>query len=63
MTYNQVYAIIEPTHPDHAAGRLEFAELAPEFDRMYAFARVLNRQRQIRGSIDFDLPEPSIEFD
>ena len=30
---------------------------------MYELARVLNRKRQRRGSIDFDLPEPVIEFD
>ena len=63
MTYNQVHAIIEPSHPSHTATRIEFVELAPQFDRMYAFARLLNQHRQQRGSIDFDLPEPSIEFD
>jgi ribonuclease R len=63
MTYNQVHAIIEPSHPLHTATRIEFVELAPQFDRMYAFARLLNKRRQQRGSIDFDLPEPSIEFD
>ncbi len=30
---------------------------------MYELARLLNRKRQRRGSIDFDLPEPVIEFD
>jgi len=63
MTYNQVHAIIDGQHPLHNATRIEFVELAPNFDRMYSFARVLNRRRQQRGSIDFDLPEPSIEFD
>ena len=29
----------------------------------YALARLLNTQRERRGSIDFDLPEPVIEFD
>jgi ribonuclease R len=63
MTYNQVHAIIEPSHPLHNPTRIEFVELAPQFDRMYAFARLLNKVREKRGSIDFDLPEPSIEFD
>ena len=30
---------------------------------MYELAQVLNRKRAKRGSIDFDLPEPVIEFD
>jgi ribonuclease R len=59
MTYTQVAAILD----GDAAMREQFAALVPEFERMYAFARVLNRKRQQRGSIDFDLPEPSIEFD
>ena len=30
---------------------------------MYELAQILNRKRVKRGSIDFDLPEPIIEFD
>ncbi len=30
---------------------------------MKELALILNRRRQKRGSIDFDLPEPVIEFD
>ena len=41
----------------------QFAPLVAEFERMYELARVLNKKRQRRGSIDFDLPEPVIEFD
>ena len=36
---------------------------SPEFERMMDLARILNRKRDRRGSIDFDLPEPLIEFD
>ena len=43
--------------------REQFAPLVPEFERMYELARLLHRKRQRRGSIDFDLPEPVIEFD
>ena len=43
--------------------RLEFLELAPEFDRMLELALRLNRKRKRRGSIDFDLPEPVVRFD
>jgi len=59
MTYTQVHAIIS----GDAEARAEFATLAPEFDRMMDLARILNRKRDRRGSIDFDLPEPLIEFD
>ena len=33
------------------------------FELMRELALVLNRKRVRRGSIDFDLPEPLIEFD
>lgn len=58
MTYAQVHAILEG---DEAA-RGEFALLVPEFERMLALAKLLNRKREQRGSIDFDLPEPIIDF-
>jgi ribonuclease R len=59
MTYTQVHAVISG---DQQA-RDQFATLVPEFERMYELARLLNKKRQRRGSIDFDLPEPVIEFD
>ena len=40
-----------------------YASLAAEFRRMKELALLLNKQRHARGSIDFDLPEPVIEFD
>ena len=58
MTYTQVHAILEGDAP----ARQEFAPLVEEFGRMYDLARLLNQKRQRRGSIDFDLPEPVIEF-
>src|SRR5207244_13167335 len=33
------------------------------FETMRDLAMILNRKRERRGSIDFDLPEPVIEFD
>jgi ribonuclease R len=45
------------------AVREEFTEFVPHFDRMYELALKLNAKRHRRGSIDFDLPEPVIEFD
>jgi ribonuclease R len=59
MTYTQVHKILEGDE----ATRVEFAEFVPEFERMHELAKVLNRKRDRRGSIDFDLPEPLIEFD
>ncbi|MGC2498052.1 MAG: RNB domain-containing ribonuclease, partial [Acidobacteriaceae bacterium] len=59
MTYTQVRGILD----GDAALRAEFAPLVPEFERMLELAQVLNRKRERRGSIDFDLPEPIIEFD
>ena len=42
---------------------LEQPALPDAFDRMLELALRLNRKRVRRGSIDFDLPEPVIEFD
>ncbi len=58
MTYTQVHAILAGDQKV----REQFAPLVPEFEQMYELARLLNRKRQRRGSIDFDLPEPVIEF-
>jgi ribonuclease R len=43
--------------------RKRYAELVPVFELMRDLALILNRKRERRGSIDFDLPEPVIEFD
>src|SRR6202012_2163502 len=59
MTYTQVAGILD----GDAALRAEFAPLVLEFERMLELAQILNRKREKRGSIDFDLPEPLIEFD
>ncbi len=59
MTYTQVHAVISGDERT----REQFAPLVPEFERMYELARLLHQKRQRRGSIDFDLPEPVIEFD
>ena len=59
MTYTQVHAVITGDQQT----REEFGPLVAEFERMYELARLLHKKRQRRGSIDFDLPEPVIEFD
>jgi ribonuclease R len=58
MTYTQVHQVLSG---DQAA-RAEFAPLVPAFERMLTLAKILNRKREQRGSIDFDLPEPIIDF-
>jgi ribonuclease R len=59
MTYTQVQGVLD----GDAKTRAEFAELVPEFEQMYELALKLNAKRHRRGSIDFDLPEPVIQFD
>ena len=59
MTYTQVHNILQ----GDPETRKEFAPLVPEFERMLMLAQKMNARREQRGSIDFDLPEPVIEFD
>ncbi len=59
MTYTQVHQILE----GDAETRAQFADLIPAFEQMKQLAQLLNHKRDRRGSIDFDLPEPIIEFD
>jgi len=59
MTYTNVNRLLE--------GDPEISEryraLSEGFRRMKELALLLNSRRHARGSIDFDLPEPVIEFD
>ena len=56
MTYTEVHAIL--------SGELDpGAEARERFERMRRLAILMNKRREERGSIDFDLPEPVIEFD
>lgn len=59
MTYTNVHLLLE----GDAAMRERYAPLVENFERMRELALLLNRMRVRRGSIDFDLPEPLIEFD
>jgi len=59
MTYTDVNAILE----GDAVLRKRYAPLVKSFELMKELAQILNRKRVRRGSIDFDLPEPVIEFD
>jgi len=59
MTYTSVNAVLR----NDPAATAEYARLAGEFSLMRDLAVILNRRRARLGSIDFDLPEPVIEFD
>ena len=59
MTYTNVNKVLE-RDPQMSE---RYASLAGEFQHMKELALLLNRRRHARGSIDFDLPEPVIEFD
>jgi ribonuclease R len=59
MTYTDVNAVLE----GDAAMRKRYAPLVGTFEMMRDLALILSRKRERRGSIDFDLPEPVIEFD
>ena len=43
--------------------RERYRSWSGRFELMHELALILNRKRVRRGSIDFDLPEPLIEFD
>ena len=59
MTYTNVHLLLE----GDAAMRERYRPLVERFELMQELALVLNKKRVRRGSIDFDLPEPLIEFD
>ncbi len=59
MTYTNVHLLLE----GDAAQRERYAALIPRFEVMRELAEILMKRRYKRGSIDFDLPEPLIEFD
>jgi ribonuclease R len=59
MTYTDVSAVLG----GDPGTRKRYADLVGTFEMMRDLALILNRKRERRGSIDFDLPEPVIEFD
>jgi len=59
MTYTDVNKVIE----GDPAASMRYAGLAAHFRDMKELALLLNKRRNENGSIDFDLPEPVIEFD
>ena len=59
MTYTNVNKVLEGDSEMNA----RYAKMAPHFRNMKELALLLNARRNENGSIDFDLPEPVIEFD
>jgi ribonuclease R len=59
MTYTNVNKVLE----GDAEMSARYAAQAEHFRLMRELALILNARRNGRGSIDFDLPEPLIEFD
>ncbi len=59
MTYTDVQRVLDGDAP----ARERYAPMVESFLLMQELAELLNEKRQRRGSIDFDLPEPLIEFD
>jgi len=59
MTYTAVHGVLE----GDADLRSRYAPLVARFELMQELAQILNKKRVRRGSIDFDLPEPLLEFD
>jgi len=59
MTYTNVNKVIE----GDAEASTRYAALVHHFQDMKTLALLLNARRNEHGSIDFDLPEPVIEFD
>ena len=59
MTYTNVNLILE----GDPGLRQHYHKYVDVFELMRELAMILNRKRVRRGSIDFDLPEPVIEFD
>ncbi len=59
MTYTAVNAVLQ----GDPVATSDYAHLAQHFRDMRDLALILNARRARLGSIDFDLPEPVIEFD
>jgi len=59
MTYTDVNLVLEGDE----SLRRRYPALTPGFELMRDLAQLLNHKRRRRGSLDFDLPEPVIEFD
>ena len=60
MTYTNVNKVVTDRDP---AMLERYAPLVTMFDTMLKLAKILIHKREARGAVDFDLPEPVVEFD
>jgi len=60
LTYTKVAAMLVD---GDAALRQEYAPLVPHLEHLYALFKILNKARQSRGAVDFELPETKILYD
>jgi len=60
LTYTKVAAMLVD---GDAALRQEYAPLVPHLENLYALYKLLNKARQARGAVDFELPETKIIYD
>lgn len=59
LTYSQVHRVLEENDEQEREGVKHVVPMLEDAERL---ARILNRMRKDRGTIDFDLPEPFIQF-
>jgi len=59
LTYTKVAAMLVD---QDAALRKEYAPLVPHLENLYALYKILNKARQARGAVDFELPETKIIY-
>ncbi len=59
LTYNEMSQIVVDQDSD---ARQKRGALCKSLDQLYAFYQTLQKQRQTRGTIDFDFPEPLFLF-
>ncbi len=60
LTYTTVRKLLEKHSPDLCS---EYNELIPHLELARELAEALYKQRRLRGSLDFDFPEPEVILD
>ncbi|HVT15187.1 MAG TPA: ribonuclease R [Thermoanaerobaculia bacterium] len=60
LTYSEVRRVLEEPR---AADRSDYEAVLPALREMHHLMQILNHARTLRGSLDFDLPEGSVELD
>jgi ribonuclease R len=60
LTYTEVSRVLEEPRPEDAE---EYGPVLPVLREMHHLMQILNHERTVRGSIDFDLPEGDVVLD